>query len=84
MAAAVEWQAGGTGRPRGIVRRLVIGVDALVHAAVLWEGPRNRGRGSHGDPGPFLGVNLTGSLRLFQDALAAGVLIASATVYLSG
>ena len=72
VAAAVEWQAGELGDPAAS-RRLVIGADALVHAAVQWEGPRNRGRGSHGDPGPFLGVNLTGSLRLFQDAFEAGV-----------
>jgi nucleoside-diphosphate-sugar epimerase len=44
-----------------------------VHAAVAWEGPRTRGRGSHGAADVFLGVNLTGSLRLFQDAFAAGV-----------
>ena len=69
---SVEWQAGALDDPAA-ARRLVNGVDALVHAAVQWEGPRNRGRGSHGDPGPFLGVNLTGSLRLFQDAFEAGV-----------
>jgi nucleoside-diphosphate-sugar epimerase len=45
----------------------------VVHAAVQWEGPRTRGRGSHGDPDVFLGVNLTGSLRLFQAAFEAGV-----------
>src|SRR5207248_10341112 len=44
-----------------------------VHAAVQWAGPRNRGRGSHGDADVFLGVNLTGSLQLFQAAFAAGV-----------
>jgi nucleoside-diphosphate-sugar epimerase len=52
---------------------LVRGAEALVHAAVQWEGPRNRGRGSHGASGVFFGVNLTGSLELFQAAFAAGV-----------
>jgi nucleoside-diphosphate-sugar epimerase len=52
---------------------LVRGADAVVHAAVQWEGPRNRGRGSHGVADAFLGVNLSGSLRLFQAAFEAGV-----------
>src|SRR5207248_1378692 len=52
---------------------LVRGADAVVHAAVQWEGPRNRGRGSHGAAGVFFGVNLTGSLQLFQAAFEAGV-----------
>jgi nucleoside-diphosphate-sugar epimerase len=72
VAAAIEWLPGDLTDPDA-AGRLVAGVDALVHAAVQWEGPRNRGRGSHGDAGPFLGVNLTGSLRLFQEAFAAGV-----------
>ena len=38
-----------------------------------WEGPRNRGRRSHGAPDVFLGVNLTGSLQLFRAASEAGV-----------
>ena len=38
-----------------------------------WEGPRNRGRGNHGDPDVFFGVNLTGSLQLFRAAFEAGV-----------
>src|SRR5207302_10967435 len=52
---------------------LVHGVDAVVHAAVEWQGPRNRGSGSHGEPNVFFGVNLTGSLQLFQAAFEAGV-----------
>src|SRR5437868_4073030 len=71
-AAAVEWlpgQLGDDAATAGLVR----GADAVVHAAVQWEGPRNRGRGSHGAPDVFLGVNLTGSLRLFQAAFEAGV-----------
>jgi nucleoside-diphosphate-sugar epimerase len=53
--------------------RLIQGVDAVVHAAVQWQGPRSRGSGSHGDPNVFFGVNLTGSLQLFEAAFAAGV-----------
>src|SRR5207302_2675752 len=52
---------------------LVHGVDAVVHAAVEWQGPRNRGSGSHGGADVFFGVNLTGSLQLFQAAFEAGV-----------
>src|SRR5439155_6308247 len=54
-------------------QELVRGVDAVVHAALQWEGPRNRGRGNHGAASVFIGVNLTGSLQLFQAAFEAGV-----------
>ncbi|MCC6418174.1 MAG: NAD(P)-dependent oxidoreductase [Gemmataceae bacterium] len=69
-AAAVEWVPGVLG-DAAATQDLVREVDAVVHAAVQWEGPRNRG--SHGDPSVFLGVNLTGSLELLQAARAAGV-----------
>jgi nucleoside-diphosphate-sugar epimerase len=69
---AIEWLEGDLGDPAAS-KALVQGADALVHAAVQWEGPRNRGRGSHGAASVFFGVNLTGSLRLFQDAFEAGV-----------
>ena len=72
QADAIEWLPGSLGDPAA-VRELVQGVDAVIHAAVQWEGPRNRGRGSHGAPDVFLGVNLTGSLQLFQAAFEAGV-----------
>jgi nucleoside-diphosphate-sugar epimerase len=72
QAGAVEWLPGSLG-DEAAVRELVRGADAVVHAAVQWQGPRNRGAGSHGDPDVFLGVNLTGSLQLFQAAFAAGV-----------
>jgi nucleoside-diphosphate-sugar epimerase len=71
-ASSIDWlpgQLGDASAPRALVRD----VDAVVHAAVQWEGPRNRGRGSHGDADVFLGVNLTGSLSLFQAAFEAGV-----------
>jgi nucleoside-diphosphate-sugar epimerase len=71
-ANAIEWLPGDLD-DASASRALVKGVDALVHAAVQWEGPRNRGRGSHGAADVFFGVNLTGSLRLFQDAFEAGV-----------
>jgi nucleoside-diphosphate-sugar epimerase len=69
---AVEWQPGLLGE-EAAARELVQGADAVVHAAVQWEGPRNRGRGHHGAAGVFFGVNLTGSLQLFQSAFEAGV-----------
>jgi nucleoside-diphosphate-sugar epimerase len=72
LADGVEWLPGALGDEEA-VRGLVRGADAVVHAAVQWEGPRNRGRGSHGAAGVFFGVNLTGSLQLFQAAFAAGV-----------
>jgi nucleoside-diphosphate-sugar epimerase len=71
-AVPIEWQLGELGDPSA-ARELVRGADAVVHAAVQWEGPRNRGGGGHGGPDAFLGVNLTGSLRLFQAAFEAGV-----------
>lgn len=62
-----EWlpgQLGDAEATRGLVRQ----ADAVVHAAVQWEGPRNRGRGSHGGSEVFMGINLTGSLQIFQAA----------------
>jgi nucleoside-diphosphate-sugar epimerase len=71
-AGTIEWLPGQLGAPDA-TDHLVRGADALVHAAVQWEGPRNRGRGSHGDPSVFFGVNLTGSLQLFSAAFEAAV-----------
>ena len=71
-AGSLEWLPGQLGDAEA-ARELVGHADALVHAAVQWEGPRNRGRGSHGASDVFLGANLTGSLLLFQTALEAGV-----------
>jgi nucleoside-diphosphate-sugar epimerase len=71
-ADAVEWLPGILGDETA-TRGLVHGVDAVVHAAVQWQGPRNRGSGSHGDANVFLGVNLIGSLQLFQAAFEASV-----------
>jgi nucleoside-diphosphate-sugar epimerase len=69
---SVEWLPGQLG-DASAVAGLVRGVDALVHAAVEWEGPRNRGRGRHGEPSVFLGINLAGSLQLFQAGFEAGL-----------
>jgi nucleoside-diphosphate-sugar epimerase len=71
-AGAIDWLPGQLG-DASATRELVRGADAVVHAAVEWAGPRNRGRGSHGGADVFLGVNLTGSLQLFQAALEARV-----------
>jgi len=72
IVPAVEWLPGQLGEDPA-AKQLVRGADALVHAAVQWEGPRNRGNGSHGASDVFLGVNLTGSLQLFQAAFEARV-----------
>jgi nucleoside-diphosphate-sugar epimerase len=72
VAGAIDWLPGRLGDDAAALE-LVRGADAVVHAAVEWEGPRNRGRGSHGSPDVFRGVNLTGSLQLFESAFAAGV-----------
>jgi nucleoside-diphosphate-sugar epimerase len=66
----IEWLPGQLDDPDA-TQKLIEGADALVHAAVQWQGPRNRGAGSHGDPNVFFGVNLTGSLQLFQAAFEA-------------
>jgi nucleoside-diphosphate-sugar epimerase len=71
-AGPIDWLPGQLG-DEAATRDLVRGADAVVHAAVQWQGPRNRGSGSHGAPDVFLGINLTGSLRLFQSAFEAGV-----------
>ncbi len=70
--AAVEWVPGQLG-DEAATQKFVAGTDAVIHGAVEWQGPRNRGSGSHGDSDPFFGINLTGSLQLFQAAFEAGV-----------
>src|SRR5262249_11991085 len=71
-AGVLEWLPGTLGDATA-ARELLRGVDAVVHAAVQWQGPRTRGAGSHGSADVFLGVNLAGSLQLFQAAFDAGV-----------
>src|SRR5262245_31517553 len=73
-AERVEWIPGCLG-DHAAVERLVHGVDAVVHAAVQWPGPRHspsRAR-VETDLETFLQTNLMGSLQLFQAARAAGV-----------
>ncbi|HLJ98128.1 MAG TPA: NAD(P)-dependent oxidoreductase [Gemmataceae bacterium] len=69
----LEWLAGSLGDQQA-TERLVKGVDAVVHAAVQWPGPRHspaRAR-AQTDLDTFLQTNLMGSLQLFQAARAAG------------
>jgi nucleoside-diphosphate-sugar epimerase len=72
VAGVLEWQEGALGDPAAAAA-LVRGVDAVVHAALQWEG-RGGFRGS-GDSSllAFLEANLLGSVRLFQAARDAGV-----------
>jgi nucleoside-diphosphate-sugar epimerase len=72
LTHAIEWLPGELGDEKG-TSVLVRKAEALVHAAVLWETPRDQGRGNHGVSNIFFGVNLTGSLKLFQAALEEGV-----------
>src|SRR6516162_10046045 len=51
---AVEWLPGTLGE-EAAARELVRGTDAVVHAAVQWQEPRNRGRGSPGVASVFFG-----------------------------
>jgi UDP-glucose 4-epimerase len=53
---------------RATVRRAVAGVDAIVHTATLHK-PHV---GSHGR-GEFIETNITGTLNLLEEAIAAGV-----------
>jgi nucleoside-diphosphate-sugar epimerase len=69
---AIEWLPGTLG-DEPATQGLVQDADAVVHAAVQWQGPRNRGSRSHGPGDVFLGISLTGSLALFQSAFAASV-----------
>jgi nucleoside-diphosphate-sugar epimerase len=71
-ADGVTWLEGALADDEAVAQ-LVRGADAVVHAAVQWEGPRTRGRGHHGAGEVFFGTNLPGSLQLFQAAYAAGV-----------
>lgn len=71
LASSLDWQQGGLGDPAA-AKSLVQGVDAVVHAALQWEGGSFRASG-HDDLEAFLQANLTGTLRLFQSARAAGV-----------
>jgi nucleoside-diphosphate-sugar epimerase len=72
VASSLEWLPGELG-DAGATRQLVDGADAVVHAAVQWQGARNRGSRSHGAAEPFFGANLVGSLQLFETAFEASI-----------
>lgn len=74
VAKSVEWLPGYLGDPPA-VDELIAGADAVVHAAIDWDGPRDRRREreQRGEMADFLRKNLMGSLQLFQAAHAAGV-----------
>jgi nucleoside-diphosphate-sugar epimerase len=72
VADAIEWQPGQLSDPTA-QRSLVQGTDALIHAAVQWQGPRNRVGDNRGAAELFFSTNLTGSLRLFEAAFERGV-----------
>ncbi len=72
LAKAVEWLPGALG-DKASREELVQGVDAVVHAALEWEGPSHSPQRPAIDLDQFLENNLMGSLRLFQAARAAGV-----------
>lgn len=67
----IEWLPGRLGDPAA-TNALVQGVDAVVHAALEWQGTGFRASGQDDFLG-FLEANLMGSLRLFQAAHASGV-----------
>src|SRR5579884_2735949 len=71
-AGHIEWLEGELG-DEAATAALVRGADAVVHAALQWQGRGGRRAGGRDDPLGFFQANLMGSLRLFQDAFAAGV-----------
>jgi nucleoside-diphosphate-sugar epimerase len=68
---AIEWLPGRLGDPSA-ANALVQGVDAVVHAALEWQGTGFRASGQDDFLG-FLEANLMGSLRLFLAAHGEGV-----------
>lgn len=67
----IEWLQGSLG-DRSAAEALVTGVDAVVHAALQWEGGSFQSSVDEGLEA-FMEANLMGSLRLFQAARTAGV-----------
>jgi nucleoside-diphosphate-sugar epimerase len=70
VAAKVEWLAGDLGDDAA-AKKLVEGVDAVVHGALYHPG--GGFRGGEGDVRTFNEMNLMGSLNLIETARAAGV-----------
>jgi nucleoside-diphosphate-sugar epimerase len=71
-AGAIEWQPGSL-LDREAPAALVRGVDAVVHAALQWQGSGSFRASVGDDLLPFLEVNFLGSIRLFRAARAADV-----------
>jgi len=72
VAHAIEWLPGSLD-DRAATASLVRGVDAVVHAALQWQGRGSFRISGNDDLEAFLEANLMGSLRLFQAAHTAGV-----------
>jgi nucleoside-diphosphate-sugar epimerase len=71
-ADSIEWPPGQLG-DAAEARKLVQGVDALVHAALLRPHGAGFIGGAKTDLPAFLQANLMGSLQLFQEAVEAAV-----------
>jgi nucleoside-diphosphate-sugar epimerase len=71
VAGAIEWQAGSLG-DREAPAALVHGVEAVVHAALQWQGSGSFRASGEADLQAFLQANFMGTIRLFQAARAAG------------
>jgi nucleoside-diphosphate-sugar epimerase len=71
-AGAIDWLPGSLSDPAAGTA-LVRGVDAVVHSALEWQRQGGFRFSTQQDQERFLAVNLMGSLRLFQEAHAAGV-----------
>src|SRR5262245_55323542 len=70
IAARLEWLAGELGDDAA-AQRLVVGCDAVVHAAL--DRPSAGFRGAEGDVVRFVQRNVVGTLKLIEAARAAGV-----------
>jgi nucleoside-diphosphate-sugar epimerase len=71
-ADAIEWLPGTLGDPAA-TSKLVRGVDAVVHSGLDWQRQSGFRFSAMKDQERFLEANLMGTLRLFQEAHAAGV-----------
>jgi nucleoside-diphosphate-sugar epimerase len=71
VADSIEWQAGNLG-DREAPTALVHGVEAVVHAALQWQGSGSFRASGEDDLQAFLQANFMGTIRLFQAARAAG------------
>jgi nucleoside-diphosphate-sugar epimerase len=72
VSSQIDWLPGDLGDPKA-AEVLVHGVDAVVHSGLQWQRQGGSRFSGHDNQYPFLETNLMGSLRLFQEAHAAGV-----------